>query len=418
MPFCSTRATGNHVARKSSILSWSLAVTVTALAAGCGGGGSTGGDLPAGATVNAQATQAPAPSPVGLVADPAAVLPAGPQPSVLAVGGLSAGGHAIAWWSAADGAIHVQGFDAAGQPAGAPLQIAVDSALGAPAVALRADGSVIVATVAGGAASPDTPWITRTAISVQRFDASGAPAGAAVQLGAVEQNRIGAATMRYVAEPALAVWDDGSFVVAWSQVEEDSTGRFPQFFGQRFDASGQPAGGVASAGAGERDTSFQLVAAPSGGWVVTTFHRTFGRTFQRFHAFDGAAAPELPPQAIGVAEGSVFVPLYSGRSVLLAPTHVYGSLQMYGPDGQALGMAGALAAPPTAAVPLRDGGFVTFTVNEGQLLAQRFDAAGHTSGDSVAVAAGTAPLRGSALAGGGVAIGWATPGEVAVQRLR
>ena len=123
------------------------------------------------------------------------MLPAAPQPSVLAMGALHGGGHAIAWWSASDATVLVQRFDAAGRPEGAPLPLDVDATHGAPAVAVRPGGDVVVATVATRAASTDTPWITRTAIAVQRFDAAGEPTGMAVQLGAVEQNRIDAPKM-------------------------------------------------------------------------------------------------------------------------------------------------------------------------------------------------------------------------------
>jgi hypothetical protein len=393
-----------------------LAVLVAALA-GCGGGGSGGnGDLSSGTLVNAQAQARPA-SATGLAAEaPVLVQPVASGTLLLTVDALADGGHAVAWLPPDGGALQVQRFDALGQ-AGARTAIAVDASLGRPAAVVLPDGSVAVATVAGGASSPQTPWITRTAIAVQRYDASGAPLGAAVQVGAVEQDRIGAASMHYVADPALARWDDGGFVVAWADVEEDASGRLPRFFSQRLGADGQPQGPAEAAGAGDRDTPFGLTAAPGGGWLVTTFHRTMGRTFLRWHAAGGAVAPVLPEGAIGIAEGSLLLPLHGGRSVLLSPAHVYGSLQMRAPDGQPLGMAGALAAMPAAAVALRDGGFATFSAIDGQLLAQRYDADGHGSGDAVPVAA--VNVRGSGLEGGGAAVAWiGGNGELMTQRLR
>ena len=345
-------------------------------------------------------------------------MPTGAQPVVLGTYALASGGHAVAWRAGTEGAVHVQRFDALGRPEGAPVAIAADLSLAAPAVAVLPDASIVLAVVAGGAASVDEPWITRTAVSVQRYDTHGGLLGDAMQLGALEQNRIGAETMRYVTEPAIARWDDGGFVVAWSQVEEDATGRAPQFFGQRFDAAARPAGGTVPVGPGDRDTGLRLAATPSGGWLLTTFHRIFGRTFLRVHAFDGAAAPVLSEQAIGIAEGSLLLPLAGGRAALLSPAHVYGSLRMYGADGEPLGMAGALAAMPAAAFALHDGGFVTFSFHEGQLLAQRYDAAGRASGDPVPAAAGVAALHGTGLAGGGLAVAWPGAAEVLVQRLR
>lgn len=412
----STRATGNPVARRPSI-PWP-ALLVAAALAGCGGGGAgdPSGQLIAGTTVNAPAPASPA-SAVGLAAEAPVLVQAGVAgDAMLSVGALAGGGHALAWLAAGEGTLQVQRFDAAGAVEGGRVALPVDASLGRPAAAVLPDGGIVVATVVGGPASPDTPWITRTAISVQRYDASGAPAGPAVQIGAVEQDRIGAATMRYVADPALARWDDGRFVVAWAEVEEDASGRAPRFHSQAFGAAGQPEGATVAAGAGDRDTGFALAAAPAGGWLVTTFHRTFGRTFLRVHGFGGSAAPVLPDQAVGIAEGSLLLPLRGGRAALLSPAHVYGTLQMLAPDGQPLGMAGALGAMPAAAVALRDGGFVTFTANPGQLIAQRHDANGRSSGDPVAVRADA--VQGTALAGGGVALAWIGAEGLVTQRLR
>lgn len=358
-----------------------------------------------------------APFPTRFVAEAAVLLQPAPA-SVLAAGSLRSGGHAVAWLSQPDAALHLQSFDGTGVRGGTVVQLAADSTLDMPAIAVLPDGSFVVAAAVSAPVSARTPWITRTAISVRRHGADGAPLGAAVQVGAVEQDRIGVATMQYVAAPALATWTDGSFVVAWAQLEEGAGGRKPRFASQRFDAAGQPVGATSATAEGDRGTGFRLTAAPAGGWLLTTTHRIFGRTVLRHHAFNGATAPVQQDGALGWAEGSLLLPLHGGRMALLQPAHVYGSLQLYGADGQPAGMGGALAALPSAAVATLDGGFVTFTPAHGQLLAQRFDAAGRTSGDPVAAGAGTAALLGTGLESGGVAIGWSDARGAWSQRLR
>ncbi|CAA9419727.1 MAG: hypothetical protein AVDCRST_MAG51-1928 [uncultured Ramlibacter sp.] len=422
----STQATGLNVTTRTSI-SIAMAVLVAALAACGGGGGSdaTGtGPLSTGSSVNAQATRQSA-SPIGLVAEPAAVVnatTAGSQ-GLLAAGATGDGGHAVAWLSQGDGAanatVRVQRFDADGAALGSEIRIAVD-AQSQPAAAVLADGGVAIAHVVTGAASANEPWITRTSVVVRRFDAAGSPVGAAVEVAAVNQDRIGAQNMRYVAAPSVARWDDGGFVVGWAVMEENSTGKTPQVWGQRFDGNGLAVGAAQSGGNGDANTSYQLTAAPAGGWLLTTFHRTMGRTFLRYHAFDGAVAPVLPAEAIGVAQDSILLPLYGGGLVLIMPAHVYGSFQLYGSDGQPNGNSGAMNSLPAAATALRDGGFVTFTASGGQLLAQRYDRNGRASGEAVATAAGSAPVQGGALFDGGVAVGWSTGAEpdVMTQRLR
>ena len=103
-----------------------------------------------------QATGRLAPLSTGLRAEPAIALAAGAQPLLLAVDALAGGGHAVAWLNPG-GALAVQRFDAAGQPEAEPARWAIDASRGTPAAAVLPDGSVVVAAVAGGIASVDTP---------------------------------------------------------------------------------------------------------------------------------------------------------------------------------------------------------------------------------------------------------------------
>jgi hypothetical protein len=405
MIISSTPATGTNVARRISIL-LSMAVLASALSA-CGGGGGGAvetGAFPTGASVNTQAIGSPM-----LTADPAVQVnpSAAGRQSLLAVG-ATPGGYAVAWLSQDDAggnaAVQLRRFDAQAQPIGSDIAVGVDTFDGPPAVGVLAGGALVVASAVSGPASVDQPWVTRTAIRVQRFGADGATAGD-IDIGTVLQNRIGANAMQYVADPAVIRWDDGGFLVGWALVQDDGTSRTPQFWVQRFSASGQPVGAPSMAAQGERDSSYRLTASPAGGWLLTTSHRTMGRTFLRYHPFEGASAPALPAGAIGIAEGSLLLPLHGGGSVLLSPAKVYGSRQRYGSDGRAVGLAGALPTVPEAAVALRDGGFIVLSTAAGQRTAQRFDGEANPVGGPVVVAA-DANLQGIALDDGRVALAW------------
>lgn len=425
MIFSSTPAAGTNAARRTTGR-LCLAVLAAALAA-CGGGGSDAagtGAFPTGASVNAQG-----PSPVAsgsFTAEPAAAVhpaSAGRQ-RLLAVGATAPAGHAIAWLSedgVGNATVQLRRFEARGQALGSDIVVGVDTLDGTPAAAVLADGGMAVASAIARPLSVDQPWITRSAIRVQRLDGTGREA-ADLDIGVVQQNRIGATTMRYVADPAVIRWDHGGFLVGWALVEEDANGRLPQFWVQRFNGDGQPVGAPSMAAQGESDSGFRLTASPNGGWLLTTTHRIMGRTFLRHHPFEGASAPTLPAGAIGLAEDSLVVPLQAGGSVLLSPAKVYGSWQLYGPDGRAQGGGGALPSVPVAATALSDGGFVVFTGSAAQLEGQRFDAGGQPMGTPFAVAAG-ANLQGASLNDGSLLLGWtvdrgAGDTDVMAQRLR
>ena len=423
MIISSTPAAGTNAARRTTVL-LSMAVLAASLAACGGGGGDTpSGTFPTGASVNAQA--APPVSSAAFTAETAtAVHPAQPGPQRLLAVGATRAGHAVAWLSKdgpGNASVQLRRFDTQGQPQGPEIAVGVDTLDGGPAAAVLGDGSLVVASAVANPLSVDQPWITRSAIRVQRFDIEG-HATVDVDVGAVQQNRIGATTMRYVAEPAVIRWDHGGFLVGWALVEEDANGRSPQFWVQRFDPSGQPLGAASMAAQGDLDGSFRLAASPNGGWLLTTFHRVMGRGFMRHHPFEGATAPALPSGATGFAEGSLLLPLQNGGSVLLQPAQVYGSWQLYGVDGQAQGNGASLPTVPRAAAALRDGGFIVFTGSETQLEGRRFDANGRPLGGAFAVDA-AANLQAASLADGSVLLGWTADRgtgdtDVMAQRLR
>lgn len=406
----STPAAGTNAARRTAHLV--VTAVLAALLAACGGGGgggdpAGGGTFPTGAFVNAQGSSHVAPAALSSEAA-AQVDPAGGgAQQLLAVGPTAAGGRAIAWLAQdafGNASVQLRRWDMQGGVLGSDIVIGVDTLGGTPAATVLDDGGMVVASALSGPLSVDQPWITRSAIRVQRLDAHGR-AGLDLDIGAVQQNRIGATSMRYVADPAVIRWDHGGFLVGWALVEEDASGRSPQFWVQRFDGAGRPVGTPSLAAPGAVDGGFRLAASPNGGWVLTTTHRVSGRTVLRHHPFEGAGAPALPAGAGGFAQDTVLLPLQGGGSVLFSPADLRGFWQRYGRDGRPEGASGGLPGVPRAATALPDGGFVVFTGAGAQLEAQRFDGAGLAVGGPAPVAGG-ADLQAAALADGSLMLGW------------
>ena len=325
------------------------------------------------------------------------------------IGTLQAGGHAIAWVST-DGAaprLHLQRFDAAGQRSGADLSVPLAANETDTTVAVLPDGSLAVASLQTGAASPSTPWITRTSVVLRRYDASGTPTVAPLQVASIDQDRTAAGPMHSVAAPQLVHWDDGSFLLAWSQVQDDAAGKVPQFWARRFDAAGQPIGLNVPIGQGVAGSSLQLVAAHDGGFVIATTVSAGGGRWLMYRGFDGVKTPVQPADALGAAEGSVLLPLQGGAQLLLSPVKNVVALQLYDAQGQAQGGDGALPAMPVGMTALRDGGFLLVTAGAaGSLHAQRYDAAGQAIGSGRTIAASAGATQGVALADGSVALAW------------
>ncbi|HZY17727.1 MAG TPA: hypothetical protein VFE82_04555 [Ramlibacter sp.] len=419
----STRATGLTVASK-----FTLTVLFAASAVACGGGGSAGGAsgnaLSTGASVSAQAT--PPTGPAASYGTPTRVHASAAGQQTLRSVGTTPDGYAVAWLSEGDGsptAVHLQHFSTGGARIGGDTAAVLDAAQTATVAAVLADGGMALAS-AQTSAPADQPWITRTSIVVRRYDAAGSAVGAPLEIAAIDQNRVGGTTMHYVTEPAVVRLDAGGFVVGWSVIREDANGRSPQFWTQRFDAAGQPAGGPVQAGTGDLNTSYSLTAAPNGGYVLTTSTRVMGRTFLHYTGFDGASAPVLPAGAPGVAEGSVLLPLQGGGSVLLSPVQNVGSYQLYAADGQPQGAAGSLRTMPVAAAALRDGGYVLFsaTATAGELEAQRYDRAGQPVRGATAVSTSGGAPRAALLADDSLGLAWtagsAGDADVMTQLLR
>jgi hypothetical protein len=116
-------------------------------------------------------------------------------------------------------------------PAGSEFLVNTE-ALGAQfdaSTAMDADGDFVVVWTSYGQDADAYSF----GISAQRYDSSGAPVG-----GELQVNSYGNAN-QYA--PAVAMDDDGDFVVVWTSIDQD--GFAGGVFAQRFDSSGSPAGG-------------------------------------------------------------------------------------------------------------------------------------------------------------------------------
>lgn len=413
----STRATRGRVA--SHLLLSALALALAA----CGGGGGSGAD-PAAATTGSTMSSSTSSAGAGSTATGSTVsAQAALQPAVVRVNAetagqqtladiatLQGGGYAIAYVSRPDSgtaSVHVQRFGDDGQRGGAEAVIALAGGETDPTVAVLPDGGVALATLQTGAAAADTPWITRTSVLLRRHDASGALIGAPLQVATIDQDRTAAGAMHYIAAPKLVHWEDGSFLLAWSQVTDDASGKVPQFWARRFDATGQPIGANLPIGNGTAGSSLQLVAAPGGGFVIATTVNVSGGNWLLYRGFDGSKSPVLPPDALGAAEGSVLLPLYGGSQVLLSPVKNVVAVQRYDAQGQPQGAGLGLPAMPVGMAALRDGTFVLVVADgTGTLRAQHYDAQVQPIGAAQSIAGTATAVQGQALAGGGLALAW------------
>lgn len=412
----STRAIRGRVA--SHLLVSALALALAA----CGGGG---GDTAATSTGSTMSTTTLGAGSAALSTGSSVSAQPAPQAAVVRVNvqtagqqmladiaSLQGGGYAIAYVSTADGgaaSVRVQQFGADGQRSGAEVAIALATGETDATVAVLPDGGVAIATLQTGAADASTPWITRSAVMLRRHDASGAPIGAPLQVATVDQDRTVAGAMHYIAAPRLVHWEDGSFMLAWSQVTDDANGKVPQFWGRRFDTAGQPIGANLPIGNGTAGSSLQIVAAPGGGFVIATTLNVAGGNWLMYRGFDGSKSPVLPPDALGAAEGSVLLPLYGGSQVLLSPVKNVVAVQRYDAQGQLQGEGLGLPAMPVGMTALRDGTFVLVVADgAGTLRAQHYDAQVQPVGPAQAITGTATAVQGQALADGGLALAWTT----------
>lgn len=137
------------------------------------------------------------------------------------------GNFVIIWTSSGQdgdmGGVFGQRFNAAGQALGSEFQINTHTTGNqyTPSVAMDSDGDFVVAW---SAANPDDPSY---GIYARRFDAAGA-----AKAGEIHVNTYTAGVQRF---PAIAMDNDGDFVIAW---QSDQDGSSYGIYGQRFNANG------------------------------------------------------------------------------------------------------------------------------------------------------------------------------------
>lgn len=410
----STRLTSAYV-----ITRFSLAMAIAALGACGGGSGGESSPLSSRSSSSAapsteQTLNQRSPRNPGLVAqDPSVVntATAGDQ-KVRAVGALADGGYTVAWLSedgsASGRSLYLQRHDAAGAKVGAQTLLPFSFEPSSVAIAVRSDGGVAVAYGSTRSPSPSEPWIVSSGIYTRLFDASGTPVGGETEVVAIVQNQNAARTLYYVADPAILSWENGNFVVGWANIREDYTGKVPEFQTQRYDSQGQAVGSRFSVGGGDIGTSFELAAAPGGGYLVSTFRRVAGDLYVRFTQVDLGHTVALPYTEHGLPAKSILLPLKQGGYVLLSGGDGPAHSQMFDANGNAVGNPTQLSSLPSSASALRDGGYVVFWGTSGaeRLSAQRYDSTGAALGDPFDADTDGAVPAFASLSGGGLALAW------------
>jgi hypothetical protein len=160
------------------------------------------------------------------------------RPGIAAAPG---GGFVVVWESGASagsdvGTFSVQArrFDASGDPVGPEFQVNAYTPNGqhAPAAAVAADGSFLVAWQSYGSVGDDESGFS---IQARRFDAAGAPLGA--------QFQVNSHTPAHQKYPVVAAEPDGGFLVVW-QSESSAGGdtSLNSVQARRVDAADQPLG--------------------------------------------------------------------------------------------------------------------------------------------------------------------------------
>jgi hypothetical protein len=196
------------------------------------------------------------------------------------------GNFVVAWMSAGQdgsgGGIFAQRYDGDGLPQGGefPVNSQTSGEQSLPTVAMDGNGDFVIAWESYG---QDQSGL---GIFAQRYDAAGAPQGTEVPVNS------------YVtadqSDPAVAMAADGSFVVTWQSSFQD--GSSWGIYGQRFDATGSPAGGEFRAN--DYTPSYQIAPsvamAADGGFVVawsSVFQdASFDGVFAR--RYDSAGTPQ------------------------------------------------------------------------------------------------------------------------------
>ncbi len=177
------------------------------------------------------------------------------QPAIAA---LTNGGFVVAWTSNGQDksslGIYAQRYDAKGKPAGAEFKVNKSTAgpQSAPAVAALDAGAFVVVWQ-----GPDANGL---GIYAQRYDASGKPAG--------PELRVNTVTVKDQSLPSATGTNDGGFVVVWQSALQDGSGL--GIYMQRFKSTGARNGGELRVNTFTANNQWQpqVAAFADGGFVV------------------------------------------------------------------------------------------------------------------------------------------------------
>ncbi|UJP04704.1 MAG: hypothetical protein LZF61_07500 [Nitrosomonas sp.] len=251
---------------------------------------------------------------------------------------LQPGGFVVSWVSAGqdgeDGGIYAQRFDALGEGQGGEFPVNTHFAgnQGAPVIAALQGGGFVISWVS------DSQDGEGEGIYAQRFGAGGEKLNGEFSVNTHFSGNQG--------DPAIAVLQDGGFVISWVSDGQDGEGE--GIYAQRFDAGGDKQGGeflVNTTTAGNQSQP-TVTALQNGSFVVIWMSEgqdgdLYGIYAQRF-------------DADGVKQGEEF------------RVNAYNTGNQFEPK----------------AIALQDGGFAVIWTSDGQdgdgfgIYAQRFDAAG------------------------------------------
>lgn len=402
-----------------------LGVVLLVLAA-CGGGQDAADALTSDTRLMAPKGSAPGVVDGALVAGAPALVNtvvSGDQ-TARALGALADGGYTIAWRSQGEPGnlpgpwrLHLQRYDARGTKVGGQVSVPFDStAHPAPALAVLSDGSVLLAyAFANVVKVSSTELIVRKGIATERFDATGAAAGGAVEVAFVEYNEMANPSFADMREPAVVALGDAGYLVAWNHFRQEPP--YPpsfEFFVRRYDGSGAALAGprrIAEGGGGWGVQSVAFSALPDGGFLAALAQLDLGVQSMRFVPYDSAERTAPIPAAGGapLPVGASVMALRPGGYVLWTSGSAGAAVQILDNDGA------LVAQPPIHAgtgAALADGSFVVFWPDTAaapgapNLVAQRHDPSGAPlGGETLAGPVSGAPLF-APLADVAVALAW------------
>jgi len=342
--------------------------------------------------------------------------------SILAMGGLDDGGHAVAWLGRearepqAPWQLWVQRHDRLGRKSGPARQLAYTGEAIDPrqvAAAIRRDGTVAVAWATVRPYQPNLQGLRVSAVHTRHFGLDGKPRGAERVLEEALWLQGQPDTITFE-DLVMAHWPDGRYLVGWTAA---SPWYLPAGTVQRLAADGRPLappdrlGPMAGRG-------MRLLTLEAGGWLAGTLAQSAdGRLHANITQVDvrpPIGLPLLPTLPLR----SFVVDLDTHGRLLLAGLHpqdapdpsappVPWSL-WFTPQGREADLTLPLPALPTHTVTLGDGTWIGLWpfAAPGRLWAQRFDARGRPLGGPVLTAA-TRAAQALRLPDGSALLAWA-----------